>query len=139
MPTDKPIDLLVECKGCGVENFIEDFVPSAPAVCHQCRDNLIAADLGETHKQLVCQDCGIYFLLTLETEFQEGEAECRCGSRSITPMDAPTIEGNPLLAGDFEPEERDENSENFDWCRSAPGEPLEEDYNDIFNNDPGSN
>ena len=118
--------------------MLVDYTPGLPAVCSQCREGLIAIELMDSHKEVVCQDCGMVLLLTRETEITMGESTCRCGSVNLVLKDSPSI---PLLAveaatGKAEKDEDPEESD-FDWCRPAPTEETSEDYNDIFDDDPG--
>jgi len=138
MSSLKPIELLISCGSCGVENLMVDYTPGLPAVCSQCREGLIAIELMDSHKEVVCGDCGMVLLLTLETEITLGESTCRCGSVNLALKDSPSI---PLLAeeADTGKSEKDVDPEDsdFDWCRPAPKEETSEDYNDIFDDDPG--
>ena len=95
-------------------------------------------DLMDSHKEVVCEDCGMTLLLLRDTEITLGESTCRCGSSNLALQDSPSI---PLLAeeakaskvhGDGDPVDSD-----FDWCRPAPAEEISEDYNDVFDDDPG--
>lgn len=134
MSTDKSIDLLVECQACGIENLIPNFSSKEPAHCQQCRQNLFGPELKETHNSLACEDCGFHFLLKKETPIKIGEMDCRCGSRNIALKDPPAMEE---LAGNPEPKPEDESAEDFDWCRPASADSVGEDYNEVFDNDPG--
>lgn len=136
MPSPKPIDLLVACRACGVENLIDSYTPDLPAVCSQCRERLIDMDLVDSHQEIKCGDCGMALLLPKDTEISK-ESTCRCGSSNLFLQAAPTI---PLLAqeaGAFKDEDADPADDDFDWCRPSSGDETSEDYNDIFDNDPG--
>lgn len=138
MPSPKPIDLLIACRSCGIENLIDSYTPDLPAMCSQCRERLIDLDLMDSHQEIVCGDCGMTLLLPKSTEITAGESTCRCGSFNLALQASPSI---PLLAqkaeafkmsGDDDPVEDD-----FDWCRPSAKEEISEDYNDIFDKDPG--
>jgi hypothetical protein len=137
MPSPKPIDLLVACRACGIENLIDSYTPELPAVCSQCRERLIDMDLMDSHQEIKCGDCGMALLLPKTTEVTAGESTCRCGSSNLFLQAAPSI---PLLAqeaGAFKNEDADPANGDFDWCRPSSNEEISEDYNDIFDNDPG--
>jgi len=138
MSSHKPIELLVACRSCGIENLIPDYTPGRSAVCSQCREGLIAIELMDSHKEVVCGDCGMTLLLPRSAEITVGDSTCRCGSFSLLLQDFPSI---PLLAeeaktskvgGDEDPIDTD-----FDWCRPASVDEISEDYNDVFDDDPG--
>ncbi len=138
MSSPKPIELLIACRSCGIENLLVDYTPGGPAVCSQCREGLIDMELMDSHKEVVCGDCGMTLLLSRDTEITMGESTCRCGSSNLSLQDSPSI---PLLAeeakaskvhGDDDPVDSD-----FDWCRPAPAKEISEDYNDVFDDDPG--
>ncbi len=138
MSSHKPIELLIACRSCGIENLIIDYTPGLPAVCSQCRESLIAMELMDSHKEVVCGDCGMTLLLTRDTEITMGESTCRCGSSNLALKDSPSI---PLLAEEAKgiqaEEDEDPVDDDFDWCRPASQEEQSEDYNDIFDDDPG--
>ncbi|GJL79075.1 MAG: hypothetical protein NPINA01_20640 [Nitrospinaceae bacterium] len=137
MPSSKPIELLVSCRSCGIENFIDSYTPDLPAVCSQCRERLIDIELMESHKEVLCGDCGMRLLLPKDAEVSAGESTCRCGGSNLFLQAAPTI---PLLAeeaGAFKKEDSDPVENDFDWCRPSGNEEISGDYNDIFDNDPG--
>jgi len=94
-------------------------------------------ELMDSHKEAVCGDCGMVQLLSRDTEITMGESTCRCNSTNLTLQDSPSI---PLLvreAGSLDSTDDDPADADFDWCRSAPAEETSEDYNDIFDDDPG--
>jgi DNA-directed RNA polymerase subunit RPC12/RpoP len=137
MSSPKPIDLLIACKSCGIENLIDGYTPDLPAVCSQCRERLIELDLMESHQEIRCGDCKMALLLPKSTEVTAGESTCRCGSSNLFLQSAPTI---PLLAetaGAFKDEDDRPEKEGFDWCRPASNEEISDDYNEVFDNDPG--
>ena len=137
MTFSKPIDLLVACRACGIENLIDGYTPELPAVCSQCRERLIDRDLMESHQEIKCGDCGMVLLLPKTTEVTAGESTCRCGSPNLFLQATPTL---PLLAETAEAlknEDAGPVNDDFDWCRPAGNEDISGDYNDIFDNDPG--
>jgi DNA-directed RNA polymerase subunit RPC12/RpoP len=138
MSSHDPIELLVTCRGCAIENLIVDYTPGLPAVCSQCREKLIDMELMDSHKEVVCEDCGMTLLLPKDTEVTMGESTCRCGSSNLALQDSPSI---PLLSEEAKASKKNEDEEpaddNFDWCRPAPTDGMSEDYNDVFDDDPG--
>ncbi len=112
MKLKTPFELLIECEGCGLENLIPEFTPEVPAVCNQCRENMLAYDLQQTHQGHTCDSCGRAYLLKTETEFVDGESECQCGSRDFTelslkdfadqtaqPQTSESDDADPILTG----------------------------------------
>jgi hypothetical protein len=138
MASLKPLELLISCGSCGIENLLVDYTPGMPAVCSQCREGLISMEIMDSHKEVVCGDCGMILLLTRETEITMGESTCRCNSTNLALQDSPSI---PLLAKEAQDRTTvdDDNpaDSDFDWCRPAPADETSEDYNDIFDDDPG--
>lgn len=131
-----PFDLLMECGGCGLENMISAFTPGAPAVCNQCRENMLAYDLAKTHQGHICDSCGRALLLKKATAFVDGESECQCGGQDFTGLDVKDFAIR--MAKTEEPVlDDDDDDPDFDWCRPAPDNLLEDDYNEIFDDDPG--
>ena len=135
MSLDTPSDLLMECGGCGLENLISEYSTGAPAICNQCRENLMAYDLAATHQCYICDSCERVLLLKKETDFVNGESECQCGGQTFTELD---IKEFTDLVSKAEKETLDDTDDdpNFDWCRPAPDHVNEEDYNEIFDDDP---
>jgi len=132
MPIEKP--LLIECHACGIENLLADTMSGYTVICNQCREDLINPDLINSHIGHSCNECGMVFLLKKDTGLVVGESECQCGSSNFSPIEVDKFVSN------FQPSElvdsRD-NDDDFDWCRPAPNEELEGDYNNIFDDDPG--
>ena len=95
-------------------------------------------ELMDSHKEVVCGDCGMTLLLLMDTEITMGESTCRCGSSNLALQDSPSI---PLLAEEAKATQRHEDDDSadsdFDWCRSASVDEMSEDYNDVFDDDPG--
>ena len=136
MNLDTPFDLLMECGGCGLENLISEFSPGAPAICNQCRENLMAYDIAATHQGHICDSCERALLLKKETDFVNGESECQCGGQSFTELDIKVFTDRVSNAEKETLDDADDDP-NFDWCRPAPDHVTKEDYNEIFDDDPG--
>ncbi|MEK9627945.1 MAG: hypothetical protein VW455_02890 [Nitrospinota bacterium] len=131
------ITFLIECPACGIENLLADFTPGSSAICNQCRESLLCSNLVESHKGHTCDDCGMVYIMKSETDFVSGESECQCGSTEFSPFDIGPFVENLLAAEAACLAEEDEENGDFDWCRSDPDDPLEGDYNNIFDDDPG--
>ena len=141
MNDKKPYDLFMECRSCSVENMITDYVPSMPIFCNQCRERLIDEDLIETHLEYVCQACDMRLVLLQATEVKLGESACSCGSTDVLKTGQTTLPAEVLKAGGFiDPSGDDEILEDTDWIRpSGSGSFNDDDYEDMFNQDPGQN
>ena len=129
---------LIECPACGIENLLADFTPGRSAVCNQCREALLSPSLVDSHKGHICDDCGMAFILKTETDFVSGESECQCGCNDFSAFEiGPFVDD--LLAAEASglTEDEPEEDDDFDWCRPAPDDALEGDYNNIFDDDPG--
>ena len=132
MPIEKP--LLIECRACGIENLLADTISGNKAICNQCREDLINPDLINSHTGHSCNACGMAFLLKKDTGLVVGESECQCGSSNFIAIEV------DKFVSDFQYPELENSSDiddDFDWCRPAPDEQLEDDYNNIFDDDPG--
>ena len=134
-------NLFIECRSCGVENNIADYVPSMRIFCSQCRERLIDVDIVETHCEYICQVCDMRLVLLHATEVKSGESACSCGSTDLVNMGKTTLPDEVEKAGGLIGlEEGDEEvMEDTDWLRSDPGRVDDEDYEDMFNQDPGQN
>ena len=128
---------LIECPACSIENLHSDFIPGSSAVCNQCRETLLNPSLIDSHKGHTCDDCGMAFILKNETEFIPGESECPCGSSDFSRFEIDPFIADLKAAEASSIAEEDAQEDNFDWCRSDPDDPLESDYNNIFDDDPG--
>ena len=136
-----PYDLLIECRSCGIENMIADYVPSMRIFCSQCRERLVDTDLVETHCGYVCQACDMRLVLMQTTEVELGQSACSCGSTDLK-VDEMTLPDEAAKAGGLiDPgEDGDEILEDTDWLRSANSADVDDDdYDDMFNQDPGQN
>ncbi len=134
-----PYDLLVECRSCGIENNIVDYVPSMRIFCSQCRERLIDADIVETHCEYICQNCDMKMVLLQATEVKTGESACSCGSTDLLEVGKTTLPDEAARAGGLIDlaEDDDDVLEDTDWLRSDLSEIDDDDYNDMFNQDPG--
>jgi hypothetical protein len=136
MSLEPPFDLLIECGSCGIENLIPGFTPGAPAICNQCRENLLAIDFSKTHQGHICDSCGMALLMKAETAFTDGESECQCGGQDFTKLDTKDFAKSLSNAPDMELDDLDDDPD-FDWCRPASDGSASEDYNEVFDDDPG--
>jgi hypothetical protein len=135
-------DLFMECRSCGVENMITDYNPSMRIFCSQCRERLVDDDLKETHFEYICQECDMRLVLLQTTEVKLGESACSCGSTDVLKIGLTTLPNDVLEAGGLiDPDEKDDPIlEDTDWLRPAgSGEITDDDYEDMFNQDPGQN
>ncbi len=136
MKLKTPFDLLVECGGCGLENLISEYNPGMPAICNQCRENMMAYNLTATHQGHVCNSCQRALLLKNETDFVNGESECQCGGQDFTELGMKDFTDEVSKAEKQALDDADDDPD-FDWCRPASDHELKEDYNEIFDDDPG--
>ena len=143
MAIEDPKDFLIECTSCGIENVYSEYTAEAVPICNQCRERLIDPNFGDTHHTYRCEACGFTVGLLKATEFDAGNTPCRCGSTKIVPVSAADIANEAAKAGAFEVEKPDdiEASEDYDWFRSGGdgGDKPSDSYNEIFDDDPGSN
>jgi len=136
MTLKTPFELLIECGGCGLENMIPGFISGAPAICNQCRENMLAYDLTQTHQGHTCDSCGRAYLLKTETEFVDGESECQCGSRDFTELDLKDF-ADQTAEPQRSVSDNADDAPDFDWCRPVSDNSTKEDYNEIFDDNPG--
>jgi len=136
-----PYDLLIECRSCGIENMIAGYVPSMRIFCSQCRERLVDTDLVETHCGYVCQACDMRLVLMQTTEVELGQSACSCGSTDLKVGEMTLPDEAAKAGGLIDPgEDGDEILEDTDWLRSANSADVDDDdYNDMFNQDPGQN
>ena len=142
MQDKTPYDLFIECRSCGIENNIADYVPSMLIFCSQCREQLINIDIIETHCEYICQACNMKLILLRTTEVKLGESACACGSTDLMNIGETTLPNEVDKAGGLTHLDTDDGDimEDTDWLRGAdPGEMDDDDYNDMFNQDPGQN
>ena len=136
MKLKTPFDLLIECGGCGLENLISEYSPGMPAICNQCRENMMAYNLLDTHQGHVCSSCQRALLLKKETDFVNGESECQCGGQDFTELGMKDFTDEVSKAEKEALDDVDDDPD-FDWCRPASDHEVKEDYNEIFDDDPG--
>ena len=141
MNDKKPCDLFIECRSCGVENMITDYVPSTRIFCSQCRERLVDDDLMESHLEYVCQACDMKMVLLQATEVKLGESACSCGSKDVSKIGKTTLPAEVLEAGGLVEQAMDDDEilEDTDWMRSSSEGVNDDDYEDMFNQDPGQN
>ena len=141
MAIENPHDLLIECSDCGVENIFSEYSPEQVTICNQCRERLIHPDFNRTHNEYLCDDCGFVMCLSKDTPFEKGKTSCRCGSFNIQKISKSTLYEDAEEAGVFDPDQEDlDTTPSDDWCRSDLSDiEASEDYNEIFDQDPGDN
>ena len=129
-------EILIECRGCGVENVFNNYAPDMFLVCNQCRERLVEPDFCEIYRQFVCQDCGFAVFVKNDSDFKIWEYAFRCKGTNFKLTDPkPFLKAAENSAG-FEPM-GDPADDGADWYRS---EPIEDDtYEDLFTDDPSSN
>ena len=134
-------DLLIECWCCDVENLIADYNPSMPIFCSQCRGRLLDLSMSETYCEYNCQECNMKMVLSNDTEVKLGESKCACGSANLHKVNKTTLPSLAAKEGGLTDLNDEDNSisENTDWLRSDPSAIDDEDYEDMFNQDPGQN
>ena len=137
MPNQAPCDLLIECRSCSVENMIADYVTSMQIFCSQCRDPLVDDDIIETHVEYVCQACDARLILLEDTEVHLGESACQCGSKDVLKVGKTALPSEALQAGGLTDKGDDEVLEDTDWMRSGSGDIIDDNYEDMFDQDPG--
>ena len=137
-----PYDLLIGCRSCSVENMITNYVPSMRIFCSQCREHLIDVDILNTHCEYVCQSCDMKLVLLKDTEVKLGESACACGSADVLKVGETSLPNEAAQVGalmDYD-ETDDEISEDTDWLRpGGSGDTDDDNYEDMFNQDPGQN
>jgi hypothetical protein len=79
--------------------------------------------------------------LTKDTPFEKGKTSCRCQSFNIQKISKSTLYEEAEEAGAFEMNDEDiETTPSDDWCRSdLSGIEASDDYNEMFDQDPGDN
>jgi hypothetical protein len=132
------LDILIECRGCQIENIFGEYSPDKVLVCNQCRERLIEPDLEEIYSRFDCEVCNFAILVLKKTEFKIGEAKCRCGSNELVKSNCTEMVENARNAGAFDLADEAPPSED-DWYRSEPiqGQDQDKDYNDMFDRDLG--
>ena len=131
--------LLIECGSCEIENSVTEYTARNLPVCNQCREPLIEPNLNETHNELVCEICGTHILLLKTTEVTIGDSQCICGSKQLNQQSSSSILKQAEKAGAFNMELSETGLDDADMFRSEPDAIMDDDYNDLFNQDPGMN
>ena len=142
MTDKKPCDLFIECRSCGVENMIADYDPSMRIFCSQCRDHLIDDGIVATHVEYVCQECDTRLILLEDTEIEIGESACSCGSTDLLKVGKTALPKEAAQAGGLVEEGMDDDEvlEDTDWLRPSDSGNVDDDnYENMFNQDPGQN
>jgi DNA-directed RNA polymerase subunit RPC12/RpoP len=119
--------------------MVTDYVPSNPIFCNQCRERLIDDKLAETHLEYVCQACDARLILLEATKVQLGESACQCGSKDVLKLGKTALPSEALQAGGLADNGDDEVLEDTDWMRSGSGDIIDDNYEDMFDQDPGQN
>ena len=130
------LDILIECRGCQIENIFGEYSPDKVLVCNQCRERLIEPDLDEVYSRFDCEICNFAILVLKKTTFKVGEAKCRCGSNELVKTNCTEIVKNAHKAGAFDLPDEALPSED-DWYRSEPIQDQDKDYNEMFDRDLG--
>ncbi len=136
MNSKATIDILIECRGCRVENIFSEYSPDRVLVCNQCRERLVEPDLDNVYSRYDCKNCGFAILVLKETGFKIGESKCRCGSSDLAKTSCAEIVENAQNAGAFDFTNETPSSDS-DWYRSEPIQGHDPDYNDMFDRDLG--
>jgi len=80
-------------------------------------------------------------VLSQETEVKLGESACACGSTDVLKIGQTTLPGEVLKASGFVDLSKDDGEilEDTDWLRPGGSGSFDDDYEDMFNQDPGQN
>ena len=128
-------EIMIECRGCGIQNIFNNYTPEDFLICHQCRERLVEPDFCEIFRQFDCHDCNFTIFILKETDFKAGQSACRCGGTNIQQRDPRPFMENVDKAGGFDLEDEPFDY-SLDWYRSEPI--LESDYDEMFDKDPGT-
>jgi len=129
-------EILIECRGCSVENVFNNYAPDMFLICNQCRERLVEPDFCEIYRQFNCQDCGFAVFIKSGSDFKIGESTCRCDGTNFQQNDPKPFFKEVEKAIGFEPMVEPED-EGLDWYRS---DPIQDDsYEDLFTDDPSNN
>jgi len=142
MYDETPYNLFIECRSCGIENSIVDYVPSMHIFCSQCREQLIDHDIAGTHCEYVCQECETRLILLKATEIKLGESACSCGSTDLMNIGETNLPIKADKSGGLIDPSKDDNEvlEDTDWLRPGSSGDVDDDsYEDMFNQDPSQN
>ena len=136
MNSKATLDILIECRGCKIENIFGEYSPEKVLVCNQCRERLVEPDLEDVYSRYDCKTCGFAILVLKETDFKIGESKCRCGSDDLEKTSCSSFVENARNAGAFDLTNEEPPSDD-DWYRSEPIQNQDLDYNDMFDRDLG--
>ncbi|MEE8260467.1 MAG: hypothetical protein V3R14_05650 [Nitrospinaceae bacterium] len=141
MAIENPHDLLIECSDCGVENMFSEYAPEQATICNQCRTRLMQPEFNQMYNEYRCDDCGFVMCLLKGTLFEKGKTACRCGGFNIQKISKSTLYEDAEEAGAFDADKEDlDTTPSDNWCRSdLSGIEASEDYNEMFDQDPGDN
>ncbi len=141
MAIENPHDLLIECSDCGVENMFSEYTPEQATICNQCRTRLMQPEFNQMYNEYRCDDCGFVMCLLKGTLFEKGKTACRCGGFNIQKISKSTLYEDAEEAGAFDADKEDlDTTPSDDWCRSdLSGIEASDDYNEMFDQDPGDN
>ena len=141
MAIENPHDLLIECSDCGVENMFSEYAPEQATICNQCRTRLMQPEFNQMYNEYRCDDCGFVMCLLKSTLFEKGKTACRCGGFNIQKISKSTLYEDAEEAGAFDADKEDlDTTPSDDWCRSdLSGIEASDDYNEMFDQDPGDN
>jgi len=80
-------------------------------------------------------------ILLQATEVKLGESACSCGSTDVSKIGKTTLPAEALEAGGLIEQSMDDDEilEDTDWMRSGSESDYDDDYEDMFNQDPGQN
>jgi hypothetical protein len=80
-------------------------------------------------------------ILLQATEVKLGESACSCGSTDVLKIGKTTLPTEVLEAGGLVEQAMDDDEilEDTDWMRSGSEGVNDDDYEDMFNQDPGQN
>ena len=129
-------DILIECRGCKIENIFGEYSPKKVLVCNQCRERLIEPDLDDFYFRYNCKHCSFTIIVLKKTNFIVGESKCRCGSNDLVKANCTEFIQNARNAGAFDFDDKISPSTD-DWYRSEPIQNQDLDYNDMFDRDLG--
>lgn len=128
-------EIMIECRGCRIQNIFNDYTPEDFLICNQCRERLVEPDFCEIYRQFNCRDCNFTIFILQQTDFKAGKSACRCGGTNILQRDPrPFLQEVEKAGGlDIENEVLEDGS---DWYRSESIK--ESDYDELFDRDPGN-
>ena len=135
--SSKITEILIECRGCGVDNIFNDYSSDMFLVCNQCRERLVEPDFCDIYNQYTCKDCNFTVFVKESSDFKVGESVCRCDSTNFEQVDVKSFYKNVENAIGMEPD--DDLADDDGWYRSEPTETEDDSYDNLFDNDPSSN